>query len=140
MAQAQPGRLVIAGGALSPDNAWVHAAVLTGLPASGRIAVIAIVSGEPVSSAAAFAQTLAAHAAAADRIDMIRPAVMDHPSPRRTMKAPGASAQPSRRRSRGSSASGLSCAVEPVDVDARARPITAAPAGRACGPSPVVTG
>ena len=76
-AQADPGRLVIAGGAVARDNADVHGAFLDGLPVEGRIAVIPAASGEPAQSAQAYIETLSGFGIAADRIDIVRLAVID---------------------------------------------------------------
>lgn len=78
-AAAQPGRLVIAGGALARDTASVHQAFLDHLGPDGRVAIIPAASGEPAQSAAAAAETLALYGVSADRIDVVALAVMDDP-------------------------------------------------------------
>lgn len=79
-AWAQPGRLVIAGGAVSRENAEVHTAFLSGLAPNDRVAVIVAASGEPAQSAQSYVQTLARYGVAQDRVDIIALAVMDDPS------------------------------------------------------------
>jgi cyanophycinase len=74
---AEPGRLVIAGGAVERDNAAVHGAMIAELSPTGRVAVIPSASGEPARSAAAYVETLAQYGVAADRIDIVRLALMD---------------------------------------------------------------
>ncbi|MBU6405715.1 MAG: cyanophycinase [Alphaproteobacteria bacterium] len=76
-AHAEPGRLVIAGGAVSRDNVGVHGAFLEHVGANGRIAVIPAASGEPAQSAAAYIETLRGFGVNADRIDIVRLAVID---------------------------------------------------------------
>lgn len=76
-AQAEPGRLVIAGGAVSRENGDVHGAFLERLPADGRIAVIPAASGEPAQSAQAYIETLAGFGVAPERIAIVRLAVID---------------------------------------------------------------
>ncbi|MFZ4122743.1 MAG: cyanophycinase [Caulobacterales bacterium] len=76
-AYAEPGRLVIAGGAVSRDNAEIHRAFVERLGEQGRVAVIPAASGEPAQSAQSYIETLAAYGVSADRIDIVRLAVMD---------------------------------------------------------------
>lgn len=76
-AHADPGRLVIAGGAISRDNADVHGAFLARLGPDGRVAVIPAASGQPAQSAQTYVETLAAFGVSADRIDIVRLAVID---------------------------------------------------------------
>jgi cyanophycinase len=76
-AHADPGRLVIAGGAISRDNTGVHGAFLAHLGGEGRIAVVPAASGEPAKSAQAYVETLAAFGVSADRIDVVRLAIID---------------------------------------------------------------
>lgn len=77
--QAEPGRLVIGGGAVSPDNAEVWQALIAGLPdpEHDTIAVIAAASGEPVASFESFRDTMAAYGVDRSRIVLIRAAVID---------------------------------------------------------------
>lgn len=79
-AQAAPGRLVIAGGAVARANAEVHGAFLAGLSPQDRIAVIPSASGEASAAAQTYVQTLAAYGVSPDRIDVVRLAVVDDPS------------------------------------------------------------
>lgn len=76
-AHADPGRLVIAGGGIARNNADVHGAFLSRVGADGRIAIIPAASGEPVQSAQAYVETLAGFGVPADRIDIVRLAVID---------------------------------------------------------------
>lgn len=79
---AEPGRLVIVGGALDPNNAAVWRAFVTGLPNpdTDRVAVIASASGEPVASFEAARDALVRHGVSADRVILIRAAVVDDPA------------------------------------------------------------
>lgn len=77
-AQAQ-GRLVIVGGGLQDDNAEVYGAFLEAVntSADARIAVIAGASGSPATSGGRTAEVFAAHGFDADRVDLVRLALMD---------------------------------------------------------------
>jgi cyanophycinase len=77
--QAEPGRLVIGGGAVSPDNAEVWQALIAGLPdpEHDTIAVIAAASGEPVASFESFRDTMAGYGVDRSRIVLIRAAIID---------------------------------------------------------------
>ena len=77
--QAEPGRLVIGGGAVSPDTAEVWQALIGGLsdPEHDTIAVIAAASGEPVASFESFRDTMAGYGVDRSRIVLIRAAVID---------------------------------------------------------------
>ncbi len=79
-AQAAPGRLVIAGGAVASTNAQVHGAFVAGLGPADRVAVIPSASGEASAAAQSYVQTLAAHGVNPDRIDVVHLAVVDDPS------------------------------------------------------------
>ncbi len=81
-ASAEPGRLVIVGGALDRSNAEVWGAFISSLPdpETDRIAVIAAASGEPVSSFESARSTLAAHGVSPERVFLVRAAVMDDPA------------------------------------------------------------
>lgn len=79
-AAAEPGRLVIAGGGVARDNAGVHGAFLSHVGPGARIAVIPAASGEPALSAASYVETLAVYGVSADRIDIVRLAVIDDES------------------------------------------------------------
>lgn len=79
-AAAEPGRLVIAGGGVARDNAGVHGAFLSHVGPGARIAVVPAASGEPALSAASYVETLAAYGVSADRIDIVRLAVIDDES------------------------------------------------------------
>ena len=81
-ASAEPGRLVIVGGALDRGNAEVWGAFISGLPdpATDRIAVIAAASGEPVASFESARSTLAVHGVSPERVFLVRAAVMDDPA------------------------------------------------------------
>lgn len=79
-AQAAPGRLVIAGGAVASTNAQVHCAFVAGLGPADRVAVIPSASGEASAAAQSYVQTLAAHGVSPDRIDVVHLAVVDDPS------------------------------------------------------------
>ena len=78
-ARAEPGRLIIGGGAVSPDNREVWQALIEGLPnpRHDTIAVIAAASGEPVASYQAFLDTMAAYGIDRSRIVLVRAAVID---------------------------------------------------------------
>lgn len=78
-ARAEPGRLIIGGGAVSPDNREVWQALIEGLPnpQHDTIAVIAAASGEPVASYQAFLDTMAAYGIDRSRIVLVRAAVID---------------------------------------------------------------
>ncbi len=77
--RAEPGRLVIGGGAVSPDNKEVWQALIEGLPnpQHDTIAVIAAASGEPVASYRSFVDTMAAYGVDRSRIVLVRAAVID---------------------------------------------------------------
>lgn len=77
--RAEPGRLIIGGGAVSPDNREVWQALIEGLPnpQHDTIAVIAAASGEPVASYQAFLDTMAAYGIDRSRIVLVRAAVID---------------------------------------------------------------
>lgn len=77
VAAAEPGRLVIAGGALGRETAAVHRAMVERLGPEGRVAVIPAASGDPVQSAQAYIDTLAAFGVPAARIDVVHLAVRD---------------------------------------------------------------
>jgi len=81
-AAAEPGRLVIVGGALDPNNAGVWGAFIGGLPNpdTDRIAVIASASGEPVASFESARTALVRHGVQLDRVVLIRAAVVDDPA------------------------------------------------------------
>ncbi len=79
-AETRAGRLVIAGGALSPDTKSVWHALLEGLTAEGRVAVIPGASGAPAQALAGFVETLGRHGVPAGRIDGVRLAMVDDPS------------------------------------------------------------
>jgi cyanophycinase len=79
-AWAAPGRLVIAGGAVARANAEVHGAFIAGLNPRDRIAVIPSASGEPSIAAQTYIETLGLHGVSADRIDVVRLAMMDDPA------------------------------------------------------------
>ncbi len=73
------GRLVIAGGAVQPDNSEVWSAFLDGLPDRyhDTIAVIASASAEPVSAFESVRKTLARHGVAPERVFLVRAATED---------------------------------------------------------------
>ena len=73
------GRLVIAGGALEPDNSEVWSAFLDGLPDRDHdtIAVIASASAEPFSAFEGVRQTLARYGVAPERVFLVRAATED---------------------------------------------------------------
>lgn len=75
------GRLVIAGGAVAPDNAEVWGAFVQGLPdpARDRVAVIVGASAEPVASFESARSALVRHGVAAERVILIRLAAFDDP-------------------------------------------------------------
>lgn len=76
-AQAATGRLVIAGGAVARTNADVHGSFIARLGDAGRVAVIPAASGEPAQSARSYVETLVGIGVPADRIDIVRLAVVD---------------------------------------------------------------
>ncbi|GMV04234.1 MAG: hypothetical protein AMXMBFR53_05150 [Gemmatimonadota bacterium] len=61
---AGPGRLVIVGGALSPENAAVYQAIVEAREGEGPLCVIPTASGDPVASMESARQTLARYAGA----------------------------------------------------------------------------
>lgn len=77
--QAEPGRMVIGGGAVSPDNKEVWQALIGGLPdpEHDTIAVIAAASAEPVASYQSFLDTMTAYGIDRARIVLVRAAVID---------------------------------------------------------------
>jgi cyanophycinase len=79
-APASSGTLVIAGGALSPDNAAVWRAFLAARPADRPgIVIVPAASGAPTQSAASTAAVLESHGARADDIRVLRLATEDDP-------------------------------------------------------------
>lgn len=79
-AQAKSGTLVIVGGGLKPDNAAIYRAFIDAIPGDAQsIAIIPAASGEPAGSAADMIADLASHGIAADRVQIIRLAVIDDP-------------------------------------------------------------
>lgn len=79
---AEPGRLVIVGGALDARNAEVWGAFVNGLPhpATDRVAVIAAASGEPVAAFESARAALALHGVSPDRVVLVRAALIDDPA------------------------------------------------------------
>jgi cyanophycinase len=75
--QAAEGTLLIVGGALEPDNAEVHRALIDALLPSGPLVIVPAASGQPARSAEGFAEDLRAHGLAADRIRVYPLAVRD---------------------------------------------------------------
>lgn len=79
-AVAAPGSLVIAGGGLKADNADVWRAFIDRVPSDrATIAIIPAASGEPAGSAAAARAALIGQGVAADRIEIVRLAMVDDP-------------------------------------------------------------
>ena len=79
VALAEPGKLLIVGGALAPDNAEIHKTFIQAAPAEGSIFVIPLASGYPAGSAANFMQLMENYGADAQRIQLMPLAVMDDP-------------------------------------------------------------
>lgn len=79
---AEPGRLVIVGGALNERNAEIWGAFVHGLPhpATDRVAIIAAASGEPVASFESARAALALHGVSPDRVVLVRAAIIDDPA------------------------------------------------------------
>jgi cyanophycinase len=75
--QAAEGTLLIVGGALEPDNAEVHRALIDALLPTGPLVIIPAASGRPARSAEGFSEDLQAHGLAADRIRVYPLAVRD---------------------------------------------------------------
>jgi cyanophycinase len=79
-AQAAPGTLVIAGGAVDPGNGDVHGQFLAARPkGSPRIAIIPSASGFPATSAASMRETLVRHGARAEDVVVVQVALVDDP-------------------------------------------------------------
>ena len=79
-AQAAPGSLVIAGGALSPGNAAVHRAFLDlRMQGAPTIAVIPAASSEPAGSARRLAAALERHGGSPADVVLVHLATMDDP-------------------------------------------------------------
>jgi cyanophycinase len=79
-APGTPGTLVIAGGAVAPDNADVHGAFVAARPVgSPRIAIIPSASGFPATSAASMRDTLVRHGARAEDVVVVQVALVDDP-------------------------------------------------------------
>jgi cyanophycinase len=79
-ATADPGTLVIAGGALKPDNAPVFDAFIEAAGGVGaRFVVLPTASGYPAGSAASFAAALETYGVEAANISRVDLAVMDDP-------------------------------------------------------------
>ncbi|ESQ74266.1 cyanophycinase [Asticcacaulis sp. AC402] len=76
------GVLVIAGGAVEPDNTAIWGKFIDALPhpESDRIAVIVSASGEPILSFESARKTLEKHGIARERVILIKAAVIDDPS------------------------------------------------------------
>ncbi|WP_309627798.1 cyanophycinase [Brevundimonas sp.] len=79
---AEPGRLVIVGGALDARNAEIWGAFVDGLPhpATDRVAIVAAASGEPVASFESARAALALHGVSPDRVVLVRAALIDDPA------------------------------------------------------------
>ncbi|MEM9233557.1 MAG: cyanophycinase [Pseudomonadota bacterium] len=76
-ASAEPGRLVIAGGAVDERNAPVWQAFENGLPESGLIYIVPSASSSPAGSAEFAMQALIAHGVSPDRIEVAPLALRD---------------------------------------------------------------
>jgi cyanophycinase len=79
LAADQNGTLVIAGGAVSADNAAIYEAFVGAMPDPDEdyVAVISAASGEPVGSMQRVRETLARYGISAERVHHVRLAVMD---------------------------------------------------------------
>jgi len=79
-ALAEPGRLVIAGGALEPDNAAVFDAFIEAAGGvDARFVILPTASGYPAGAAMRFSEALQTYGVAAENIMRVDLAVMDDP-------------------------------------------------------------
>ncbi len=74
------GTLVIAGGAVSPDNASVYRAFVDAIPGKGKVAIISAASGSPVESARRASDALSRYGLRKKDIVHLRLAVVDDDS------------------------------------------------------------
>lgn len=130
-AKADPGVLVIAGGALSQDNASVFDAFIeaAGGP-DARFAILPTASGSPSGSAQSFADALAGYGVDRANITRVDLAVLDDPDTGDVDEGPGRTMPPTRLKSlrstpptpSGSPAATRRASARRSEAPARARP------------------